>query len=303
MLLVLAGLTSWRAASLPGGDGNFDLQDWTAIILPLALAAPYIMETVTTLVRQVEMIRWIHCSCVQALPLAWMYRTNTVGDHDDDGRWLRDREWASWEAGTGVGGFARQASTRSGSFWRCTSRHATLHHVFSKWRSVLVSATRHKWIAVWTGVTSGDFYILSEVPLSLLLSMASAFAYLLLALSGIERLGLLSYDFVWWLRRGWRGEVVARYDTMHFGRAEMQTIFDQSRYVRKSLRASTTDGAEATALIDRVMSSLLTTTSVFENAFRKAYLVTPIYSVSLSNRKVLRRQYSAIGLDLDRLIK
>lgn len=94
--------------------------------------------------------------------------------------------------------------------------------------------------------------------------------------------------------------VIAKYDTMHFGRAEMQTIFDQSVFLRQALRQRFQD---ATNLIDRVMGSVLTTASVFENSFRKAYLVAPVYTVSISNRRVLREQYEKIGLDLDRLIK
>lgn len=318
VLSVLAAFTVRSGISTTSKDDRFTLQDWTAIILPFALAGPTIMETFTTLVRQVEMIRWIRRATVQSLPVAWMCRTMTIGESDDDGRWLRQFEWAP-------GTYDQRGDNlaTSVSFWRCTSRHASLFVLFRRWLSVISSATRHRTVLCKNALHNRAFrqFIQDAIVLIFLATMTATIA-VMVVLSVIEISLLLLFDYQWWLQRAAKRIIIARYDTMHFGREEMQAIFDQSALIRTSMRAGPGPSAGATRhgnddglgagveeltqfafLHDRVMGSVLTTAAVFENAFRKAYLVTPVYTHSLTNRKVLRARYAELGCDLDMLIK
>lgn len=77
--------------------------------------------------------RWMRRATVSVLPVAWMYRTMTVGELDEDGLWLREELWAP-----------RSPQQRGrGGFWRCTSRDATINRVLWRWLQVLTSAVAY----------------------------------------------------------------------------------------------------------------------------------------------------------------
>lgn len=80
----------------------------------------------------------------------------------------------------------------------------------------------------------------------------------------------------------------------------MQQIFDSNKGFRSFAENS---NYEKQVILHKFMSAILTTESVFENSFRKAYLVTPVYKYIISNRKVLRERYSAVGCELDWIIR
>ena len=51
------------------------------------------------------------------------------------------------------------------------------------------------------------------------------------------------------------------------------------------------------------MAAVTSVSGLLENAFRRAYLVTPTYKETISSRKVLRSLYASMGIDIDIMIK
>lgn len=302
LLLLLAVLTVRSGIANSTTDDAFDLQDWTALILPFALAAPYLLELIATLVRQLEMWPWMRAACIHALPIAWLYRTITVAEQDSDGIWFRSHLWRPSRPTLRKLPTLSPASPRAKSFWETTSRRASLHHLFYTWLTVLVSASRYA--AHQVRHTSRHSQVLPcfNATCTLLLTfILTSMMGLLYASSLAELLLLLSFDFHWWLRCHIHERILARYDTVHFGRQEMQSIFEQSIAIKRSLRVC--EGLDVERVHDRIMTAVITTTAVLENAFRRAYLVVPVYEQSISNRKALRDKYEYVGCNLDRLIK
>lgn len=113
---------------------------------------------------------------------------------------------------------------------------------------------------------------------------------------------LLAFDGWWWQDCKSRGFIVARYDTVHFGREEMQAIFENSLVIRRALKCDEVD-LNVELVHNRIMGAVICTTGVLENAFRCAYLATPVYTCCMSNRKALRDKYDYVGCNLDTLIK
>lgn len=298
VLFIIAGETVRAGILSAGGPDAFDLQDWTALVLPFAIAAPYLLELTATLIRQLEMWQWMRRATIQALPIAWMYRTMTVGEPDPDGAWLCSRQWASWEHHSRDRNVFNQAC----SFWQCTSRDATLFLIFRGWMAVLLSALRYsaakarKFCGARTRVRCAEYCAMCMLVVLLVAVMGT-----LLALSSVEIFLLAAVDYLWWRQCALGGYIVARYDTVHFGRAELQRIFEHSIELRETL--ADVDGVDAAAVHTRIMGAVMTTAAALENAFRRAYLSTPVYELSLSNRAALREKYKFVGCDLDRLIK
>lgn len=291
LLICIAAETVRRGIHSFNGPDAFDLQDWTALVLPFALAAPYLLELAAILVRQLEMWQWMRRATIQTLPIAWMYRTMTVGETDKDGAWLASRDWMP----------ARRPA-RSG-FWHCTSRKATLFHIFRRWMQVLLSswhyAARSLRAAVRAKMATG---VLVHTFIFVLVSVLLGVTAVMLAISLVEVGLLLAFDYAWWYHCNMSGIIVSVYSCVHFGRDEMQLIFDHSARIRSSLLPSA-EGIDADHVHDQIMGALITTAAVLENAFRNAYLVTPIYTTTISDRKALRDMYDFVGCDLDKLIK
>eukprot|EP00171_Calliarthron_tuberculosum_P016360 IDg16360t1 len=212
-------------------------------------------------------------------------------------KWLRNKHWAPWDRAS----LGKDASNDS-SFWNCTSRHASLFSLYRRWLSVLVSALRYSSQRAAAAARM-------RAPLRVALSMVVSVNVLALTVLTATMLGvslvevglLMAFDYAWWRQRALRSAIIARYDTVHFGREELQLMFEYSEQIRSSLRAI--DGVDACALHNRVMGAVVTTAAVLENAFRRAYLVTPVYEVAMSNRRALRDRYAYVGCDLDMLIK
>lgn len=292
VLTIVAVFTVREGIVAQHREHAFDLQDWTALVLPFALAAPYLLELCATLIRQLEMWRWMRRATIQALPIAWMYRTMTVGERDSDADWLRGQSWAPWS----------HTTPQRTSFWNSTTRDATLHRLFRRWLEVLLSALRHSTRSAQTAAQRGRTRrCVEHALLVVLISLLVACTSVALAISILEWGLMLLFDFAWWQRCVHRHVIVARYDTVHFGRTEMQVVLDLSSEVLTAL--SPTPGANLNSVHNRIMGAVMTTAAVLENAFRRAYLCTPVYSVPISNRKVLRDRYAEVGCDLDRLIK
>ena len=131
--------------------------------------------------------------------------------------------------------------------------------------------------------------------------LLTAFTAVLFLLSFSEISLLLTFDYLWWVHCRAKGILVARYDTVHFGRQEMQSIFEHSLEIKDSLIVF--EGLSLNAVHNRIMAAVITTTAVLENSFRRAYLAVPVYEFPISNRKALREKYSYVGCNLDRLIK
>lgn len=287
-------------------ENQYEIQDWVTILLPLLLASTFIMETVSTLVRQIEMMEWIRRALAHTVPISWMFRTMTVKDKDMDGQWLRSKKWAPWE-------YPRHNESiyNSEYFWKCTSRESSLFSLFQKWFKVIKSAIKHIW-SEFHSRNSNDsnlsrnpkktayFYIVKTVYLTILVGMFIA-SSILIALSSLEVLLLTIFDYIWWLSFAFKPIIITRYDAMHLGREEMQEVFETTKTLTEQI--SIKNSPNAGRVLNRVMTSVLTTASVYENAFRKAYLVTPVYKLSISNRRVMRTKYEEIGCDPDILIR
>lgn len=307
LLLILAILTVHSGIANTTTDDAFDLQDWTALILPFALAAPYLLELVATLVRQLEMWPWMRAACIQALPLAWLYRTMTVAEQDPDGEWFRSGLWRPSPPTLKNLSSASASSPKTKGFWSATSRRASLHHLFHTWLTVLLSATRYTSSRLRHSVRkrhpAASLSAICTLIITVVLTVAMALLY---ACSLLEYALLLCFDALWWSHCHVREYILPRYDTVHFGRQEMQSIFEQSIFeqsisIKRSLQVH--EGISTERVHDRIMTAVITTTAVLENAFRRAYLVVPVYDFPLSNRKALRERYAFVGCDLDRLIK
>lgn len=304
-LTVVTVLAVRHGARLPDGPDAFDLQDWTALVLPWALAAPYLLELAATLVRQVEMWRWMS-SATAALPIAWMYRTCTVGEIDDDGEWLRERAWSPWASGETV---RIPLWDSRCSLWGATSREGSLYNLFVNWLAVLSSST--KYVALRVRRTSAiaarekdlgqAVRFLQFVVLLFGVVFLLVFASFCTMLSSLEVGLLLIFDIMAWKRCFSKGKIIPRHKTVHFGRQELQQIFEQSRDLRTRLAIS--KGLSFTEVHKRLMRAAFTTAAVLENSFRRAYLVVPVYDHCISNRKALRNHYAYVGCDLDLLIK
>lgn len=278
------------------GPGAFNLQDWTALILPWVVAGPYLIELVAVLVRQIEMWRWMQRSCAAALPLAWMYRTMTVGEIDDDGEWLRRSSWSPCEH------HATNISASTCTIWDAISHDATFNHLLSGWKLVLLSALKYAWIRSLKNMQSRKYFrafhhSLVTCAVAVVLSLCIMLQYLSL----LEKLIFVAFDYGWWKRCIRKGRIISRYKTVHFGRLELQAMFEQSHEIRKKLRVG--DNLNLIVVHDRIMSSVITTTAVLENAFRRSYLVVPVYAHAMSNRKALRNHYQYVNCELDVLIK
>lgn len=298
ILLVIAIQTIRSGISTASTDDAFDLQDWTALILPFALAAPYLLELVATLVRQLETWRWMRRASIHALPIAWLYRTMTVGEPDPDGLWIRNRHWAPTPLPFPDANIIHASS----SFWISTTRDASIFSLFRTWLTVLLSATRYTFHRIKEKFQSRLFFQCLNVGATLLITvLLTTLMSVLFALSTAEIALLLSFDYLWWMRCNARGIIIARYDTVHFGRQEMQHVFENSLLIKRSLHVP--EGIDRDGVHNRIMGAVTTTTAVLENAFRHAYLVVPVYECSISNRKALRENYAFVGCDLDRLIK
>lgn len=297
-LFIIAIQTVRFGVSTASTQNAFDLQDWTALILPFALAAPYLLELVATLVRQLEMWRWMRRASIHALPIAWLYRTMTVGEPDHDGTWIRKRSWAPNHRHLPDYNIMDQSS----SFWISTTRKASIYHLFQTWLTVLISATRYSCHRIKENVHNRMFFQCLTVSVTLLITVIlTILMSILFALSFFEIALLLSFDIFWWTRCNAQGIILARYETVHFGRQEMQHIFENSLDIKLSLRVH--EDLDRDNVHNRIMGAVITTTAVLENAFRRAYLVVPVYEFSMSNRKALRENYAFVGCDLDRLIK
>ncbi len=292
VLFAIAVVAIWLGIESRNGHNALDLQDWTALVLPFALSAPYLLELSATLIRQLEMWQWMRRACIQALPVAWMYRTMTVGEPDSDGTWLCSYNWAPWN----------ENSNKACSFWQSTSRSATLYNLFRRWLDVLISAFRHTVRRVRNAVEKRALNDLAQnLLLVALVGVLSVCTSVALFLSLIECIIMLFFDYMWWRHCTSQRIIVARYGTVHFGREEMQIILELSNEVRACLRRVA--DVDVSNVHNRIMGAVMSTAAVLENAFRQAYLCTPVYEVSISNRRILRDRYAEVGCDLDRLIK
>lgn len=294
-------------------EEKYEIQDWVTILLPLLLASTFIMETVTTLVRQIEMIQWVRRTLAHTLPISWMFRTMTIKEDDSDGEWLRSKRWAPWEYEA-----HDENLLTSKYFFECTSRDSSLFMLFRRWLKVIKSAVKH----IWTELRSGSkpvghvvgseqegqsrsmgrsflFYFINGFYLLILLAMCVG-NYIVLVASSPEYALLIMFDYIWWISYYIEPIIITRYDAMYLGREEMQEIFETTKTVERGISQTELENTER--VLNRVMSAVLTTASVYENAFRKAYLVTPVYKRSISNRAAMRTKYEEIGCDPDRLI-
>lgn len=299
--------------SVTNFEDVYKIQDWVTILLPLLLASTFIMETVTTLVRQIEMIQWVRRTLAHTVPISWMFRTMTIKEDDKDGEWLRSKRWAPWEykdLGDNL--------LTSKCFFECTTRESSLFMLFTRWLMVIKSAVKHIWSEIKSGSkgvgpvvgsqqdsqeesTGRSFllYFINRCYLLILLSMCVG-SYILLIASSLEYAVLIIFDYIWWLSFVVEPIIITRYDAMFLGREEMQEIFETTQTITRGISQKKLRNQER--VLNRVMSAVLTTASVYENAFRKAYLVTPVYKLSISNRAAMRAKYDEIGCDPDRLI-
>lgn len=303
LVTILGFITLWTVSlGIRGISENYTAQDWVTILLPLVLASPFIMDTLTALVRQIEMYHWVRNACTKTLPIAWLFRTMTVTDDDIDGEWLRSMDWAPWEYS-----IREKNMLTSPRFWECTSRTSSIFCLFQNWMNVVTSATKHVWKDFSNNQSDKSisnfirnmFSFIILIPLCITSGIA-------MILSLPEFLILVLYDYCWWTVFAFKGIIVPRYDTFSIGKDEMQQIFKSSVTIRKRLTKMSSfndEQLDQDQLLNQIMSTLLTTASVFENSFRKAYLVTPVYKHMISNRSTLREKYLDIGCDLDWLIR
>ena len=328
--LGLAVLTIVAATGVT--DVDLTLEDWVVILLPWAAGVRSVLQLLASLLRQVEMWTWLQHASGQVLPLAWMYRTMTRGEKDEDGLWLRDMAWDPHVKSPPTADQQSLCCSLDGkkSFQRSASRKVTMTFLVNEWRQVLTSATMKSWEKLQGDGTNQVCVVVAHVFLLSGTAVALCICILTCALLVLAEYSIMTViDYLRWLsyfRRAEDGrpfEPIPRYDTLHLGTGELKILYEQQRDVLMNMESEAAakklvgnpdeENPQPTKqslarkdillLHDRIMAAVTSVSGLLENAFRRAYLVTPTYKETISSRKVLRSLYASMGIDIDIMIK
>lgn len=279
-------------------DPEWSIEELSALALPWLVGGPALIDLIAALLRQLEMWRWLHRGSIEVMAAAWMMRTRTTREYDADMHWFARREW---DRSRGL--FAAL---------KATTRRSTFYTKMSGWFFVLKSALSYH---------VGKLRKLEDPISSILVVFLCGFMLLplqtiVLALSSIEQALMLACDFSGLFFRKKKMLPIINYQALYFGRREMATLFLVSQEVKKRLaKAATTepirnartrpDGTRCTSdeIHDRWMGPMVVAAGVYENSFRNAYLVTPVYGVHYGKRVAIRGALSRIGIDVDEGVK